>query len=56
MPRPPTGPTPIRHIRIKDKLWTDLQLRAERESRPVAAVIRDAVERYLRMQERQGEQ
>lgn len=40
--------TPLRAVRIPDKLWQDAQASAERQGETVSDVIRRALARYVR--------
>ena len=46
MPRPKTGETPKRNIRIPDAVWTGAMERAKSEGRSVTAVINAQLARY----------
>lgn len=52
MPRPRTGQTPIRHVRLTDKMWAALRRAADRKGRSIATIVRDAVEEYLSREDR----
>jgi Ribbon-helix-helix protein, copG family len=54
VPRPRTGETPIRHVRIADKVWAEVERIAREEGRSVTSVVRDALARYLAWHKRQG--
>lgn len=45
---PNTPGTPRRTIRVADALWDAAQAKAEQEGTDVSAVIRKALERYVR--------
>lgn len=45
---PNTPGTPRRTIRVPDALWDAAQAKAEAEATDVSAVIRKALERYVR--------
>jgi hypothetical protein len=53
VPRPATGETPIRHVRIADKVWDEISQIAHDEGRTVTAVVLDALNRYLTWHKRQ---
>jgi hypothetical protein len=40
-------PTPSRNVRVEDELWEGAILAATEEGTTVAAVIRDALERFV---------
>jgi hypothetical protein len=54
VPRPATGETPIRHVRISDKVWEEISQIARDEGRTVTAVVLEALTRYLAWHKRQG--
>ena len=54
VPRPRTGETPIRHVRIAAKTWAEVESIPHEEGRSVTSVVRDALARYLAWHRRQG--
>ena len=54
VPRPKTGETPIRHVRVDDTLWSQLGEIAREQGRSVSAVVLDALRRYVAWHKRQG--
>lgn len=54
VPRPRTGETPIRHVRVPDNVWGEIARIAKAEGRTVTAVVMDALTRYLAWHKRQG--
>lgn len=54
VPRPRTGETPIRHVRIAGKTWGEVERIAREEGRSVTSVVRDALVRYLAWHKRQS--
>jgi hypothetical protein len=54
VPRPRTGETPIRHVRVPDKIWSEIARIAAKEGRTVTAVVMDALTRYLAWHKRQA--
>jgi len=54
VPRPKTGETPIRHVRVEDSLWRQVGEIAREEGRSVSAVVIDALKRYVTWHKRQG--
>lgn len=54
MPRPRTGETPIRHVRVDDGLWTQIGGIAAEQQRTVSAVVIDALKRYVAWHRRQS--
>jgi len=46
MPRPATGQTPKRNIRVEDHVWEAATRRAEQEGRSVASVVREYLASY----------
>jgi len=53
VPRPKTGETPIRHVRVDDGLWDQVGEIAREQGRPVSAVVIDALKRYVAWHKRQ---
>lgn len=53
VPRPKTGETPIRHVRVGDDLWTQIAGIAQEQGRSVSAVVIDALKRYVAWHKRQ---
>lgn len=53
VPRPRTGETPIRHVRVPDKVWDQIGLIARDQGRTVTAVVLDALGRYIDHHKRQ---
>lgn len=47
MARPKTGETPIRHVRVSDKLWGKVGEVAQRQDKTVSAVVVDALEKHV---------
>ncbi|MET8982112.1 hypothetical protein ABZX85_41670 [Streptomyces sp. NPDC004539] len=47
MGRPATGKTPLRNVRIPDKLWADAKAKAAAEDRTITDVIVSALHRYV---------
>lgn len=47
VPRPTTGETPIRHVRIADKLWSEIARIAREEDRSRTSVVLEALTRYV---------
>ncbi|HLK77204.1 MAG TPA: hypothetical protein VKU77_26580 [Streptosporangiaceae bacterium] len=56
MPRPKTGETPIRHVRVEDRLWTQIGDIAREQGRSVTSVVIDALKRYVTWYKRQQKQ
>ncbi len=54
VPRPKTGETPIRHVRVDDSLWGQIGEIAREQGRSVSAVVLDALRRYVAWHKRQG--
>jgi hypothetical protein len=54
VPRPKTGETPIRHVRIGDPTWRQIVAIAEQQGRTVTAVVLDALTRYIAWYRRYG--
>lgn len=56
MPRPRTGETPIRHVRVPDALWEQVGEIAREQGRTVSAVVLEALERHVERHTRQAAQ
>ena len=52
MPRPKTGVTPVRNIRVPEELWRAAQAEAERRGETLTEAIIAALQRYVRAGER----
>jgi hypothetical protein len=46
VPRPATGKTPIRNVRVAEETWTAALARAKREGTTLSAVIVEFLEQY----------
>jgi hypothetical protein len=53
VPRPKTGETPIRHVRVEDGLWSQIAEIAREQERSVTSVVIDALKRYVTWHKRQ---
>lgn len=53
VPRPRTGVTPIRHVRVEDTLWGQISEIAREQGRSATAVVIDALKRYVTWYRRQ---
>jgi hypothetical protein len=53
LPRPKTGETPIRHVRVGDPLWSQIVAIAKEQGHTVTAVVLDALTRYVSWYRRQ---
>jgi hypothetical protein len=53
VPRPKTGETPIRHVRVEDSLWAQIGEIAREQERSISAVVLDALKRYVTWHNRQ---
>jgi hypothetical protein len=47
MPRPATGKTPVRNLRVPDDIWRAAQEKAEAEGRTLTDVIVAYLRRYI---------
>lgn len=56
VPRPRTGETPIRHVRVSDDLWGEVERIAEREDRTKTDVVVEALTRLAALKKRQYRQ
>ena len=54
MPRPPTGKTPVRNLRVPEHLWRATQEKAAVEDRTLTAVIIASLKRYVSTPPRTG--
>lgn len=45
--RPPTGETPIRGVRVPDRLWNAAKEKADEEGTTVSDVVNDCLRRYV---------
>jgi hypothetical protein len=46
VPRPPTGKTPVRNLRVPDDIWRAAQDKAKTEGRTLTSVIVAYLKRY----------
>jgi hypothetical protein len=46
--------TPIRHVRVADKVWGEIVAIARSEGRTITAVVLDALNRYIAWHKRQS--
>ncbi len=53
VPRPRTGETPIRHVRVPESIWAEVVRIARAEGRTATGVVLDALSRYLAWHKRQ---
>lgn len=56
VPRPRTGETPIRHVRVSDDLWGEIERIAAEESRTKTDVVVEALTRHVARANRQRRQ
>jgi predicted transcriptional regulator len=54
MPRPKTGETPIRHVRVPDVLWEQVGEIAREQGRTVTAVVLEALEKHVQRHRRKA--
>jgi len=47
MPRPATGKTPVRNLRVPDHIWQSAQAKAKAEGRTLTEVITAYLRRYI---------
>ncbi len=47
VPRPKTGETPIRHVRVADELWQQVADIAREQGKSITAVVVDALKRHV---------
>lgn len=53
VPRPKTGETPIRHVRVESGLWDEIAAIAREQGRSITAVVIDALSRHVAWHRRQ---
>jgi predicted transcriptional regulator len=54
VPRPKTGQTPIRHIRIGDEIWEQVEWVAEQDDTNATSVVKTALAEYIAKRRRQA--
>jgi hypothetical protein len=54
VPRPPTGETPGRHVRIADTIWNEVRQIADEEERTVTGIVVEALTRWLSWHKRKS--
>lgn len=47
MPRPKTGVTPVRHIRLGDEIWEQVERAAEEDETTATAIVKTALAEYM---------
>lgn len=52
MARPRTGQTPVRHVRVDDKLWGQVEEIAGEQETSASAVVIEALKRYVASRKR----
>ena len=52
MPRPKTGETPIRHVRIDDDRWAKVELAANEDGTTKSDVVKRAIDEHISKRER----
>lgn len=53
MPRPATGTTPVRHIRLGDEIWEPVQQAATEDGMTATDVVKVALAEYMAKRARQ---
>lgn len=53
MPRPATGKTPVRNIRIGDEIWEQVQRLADMDGTTMTDVVKAALTEYIAKRRRQ---
>ncbi len=56
MPRPATGQTPVRNLRVPDEIWEPALANARAEDKTITEVITAALKRYNAAAERKRRQ
>lgn len=52
MPRPRTGETPIRHVRIDDERWGKVEQAAKEDGTTNTEIVRRAIDEHITKRER----
>lgn len=52
MPRPKTGETPIRHVRVDDQRWEQVEQAATEDGKTKTDIVVQAIDRYLTYRKR----
>lgn len=47
MPRPATGVTPVRNVRLRDEVWNEAKAIAAERNETMTSVIEEALLRYI---------
>ncbi len=47
VPRPATGKTPVRNVRIGDEIWEQVERAAEEDSTTATAIVKEALLEYI---------
>jgi len=47
MPRPKTGVTPVRHIRLGDEIWEQVERAAAEDNTTATAIVKAALAEYM---------
>jgi hypothetical protein len=53
MPRPATGQTPVRHVRIGDEIWEQVEWIADQDDCTLTDVVKTALTEYIAKRRRQ---
>jgi hypothetical protein len=53
MPRPKTGVTPVRHIRLGDEIWELVERAAHEDETTATAIVKEALAEYMAKRARQ---
>lgn len=53
MPRPATGRTPVRHIRIGDEIWEQVVRLADLDQTTATEIVKTALREYIAKRRRQ---
>lgn len=53
MPRPKTGETPVRHIRLGDEIWDQVERAAGEDGTTATAIVKVALAEYMAKRARQ---
>lgn len=47
MPRPATGVTPVRNVRLRDEVWNEAKAIAAERNETMTSIIEEALLRYI---------
>ncbi|MFC4006576.1 hypothetical protein ACFOY2_05045 [Nonomuraea purpurea] len=47
MPRPATGKTPVRNVRVGDEIWEQVERAADEDDTTASAIVKEALLEYV---------